>query len=85
MSFTASREDFKLYLTCPRKLAFKTLGVKVREGKSTFRLSLSHTIGVSGERLTEQVLEIIASLQTDRSTGEYVEVYEKRGEDEKRL
>ena len=84
MSFTASREDFKLYLTCPRKLAFKTLGVKVREGKSTFRLSLSHTIGVSGERLTEQVLEIIASLQTDRSTGEYVEVYEKRGEDVKK-
>jgi len=84
MSFTASREDFKLYLTCPRKLAFKTLGVKVREGKSTFRLPLSHTIGVSGERLTEQVLEIIASLQTDRSTGEYVEVYEKRGEDVKK-
>jgi len=81
MSFTASREDFKLYLTCPRKLAFKCLGVKVREGKSTFRLPLSHTIGVSGEKLTEQVLEIIASLQTERSAGEYVEVYEKRSGD----
>jgi hypothetical protein len=84
MSFTASREDFKLYLTCPRKLAFKTLGVKVREGKHTVRLPLSYSIGVSGEKLTEEVLEIIASLQIDRFRGEYVEVYEEKGEDVKK-
>ena len=83
MSFTASREDFKLYLTCPRKLALVTLGVKVREGKHTVRLPLSHAIGASGERLTEEVLEIIASLQIDRSRGEYVEIYEEKGEDVK--
>jgi hypothetical protein len=84
MSFTASREDFKLYLTCPRKLAFKTLGVKVREGKHTVRLPLSYSIGVSGEKLTEEVLEIIASLQIDRFRGEHVEVYEEKGEDVKK-
>jgi hypothetical protein len=67
-------------LTCPRKLALKTLGVKVREGKPSPRLPISNPVGLSAEKLTEEVLEIIASLQTDRSRGECVEVYEERGE-----
>ena len=84
MSFTASKDDFKLYLACPRKLALKTLGFRVREGKRAVGLPLSYAIGVSGERLTEEVLEIIASLQADRSKGEYVEFYGERSEETKR-
>ena len=84
MSFTASREDFRLYLTCPRKLALRTLGVKVRERRRASSLQLSNPIGVFGERLTEEVLEIIASLQIDRSRGEYIEVYKERNEDVER-
>jgi hypothetical protein len=84
VSFTASKDDFKLYLACPRKLALKTLGFRVREGKRAVGLPLSHAIGVSGERLTEEVLEVIASLQADRSKGEYVEFYGERSEEAKR-
>ena len=78
VSFTVSREDFKLYFTCPRKLALKTLGVKVREIKRSPRLAPSYAIGLSGEKLTEEILEIIASLQVDESKGEYVEVFGER-------
>lgn len=76
--FTASREDFKLYFTCPRKLALKTMGIKVREFRRSPSLAPSLAIGMSGEELTEEILEIIASVQVDRSKGEYVEVLEKR-------
>jgi hypothetical protein len=84
VSFTASKDDFKLYLACPRKLALKTLGFRVRESKRASGLSLSYAIGVSGERLTEEVLEIIASLQADHSKGEHVEFYGERSEGAKR-
>lgn len=79
MSFTVSRDDFKLYFTCPRKLALKTMGVKVREVKRPSRLVPAYAVGLSGEKLTEEILEIIASLQADKSK-EYVEVLSERGE-----
>jgi len=84
LSFTASKDDFKLYLACPRNLALKTLGFRVRESKRATGLPLSYAIGVSGERLTEEVLEIIASLQADHSKGEHVEFYGERSEGAKR-
>lgn len=80
MALTASREDFKLYFTCPRKLALKTMGIKVMEIKRPRRLTPAYAIGVSGEKLTEEMLEIIASLQVDKSKGEYVEVLKDRNE-----
>jgi hypothetical protein len=84
VSFTASKDDFKLYLACPRKWRSKTLGFRVRESKRASGLLLSYAIGVSGERLTEEVLEIIASLQADHSKGEYVKFYGERSEGTKR-
>jgi len=80
VALTASREDFKLYFTCPRKLALKTMGIKVMEIKRPPRLTPAYAIGVSGEKLTEEMLEIIASLQVDKSKGEYVEVLKDRNE-----
>ena len=78
VTFTASREDFKLYFTCPRKLALKTIGVKVREVKPSPRLAPTYAIGLSGERLTEEILELIASLQLDESKGEYVKTLKEK-------
>lgn len=78
VGFTASRDDFKLYFTCPRKLALKTMGIRVREVCPAPRISLSHAIGISGERLTEEILEMIANIQADSLKGEYVEVFKGR-------
>jgi len=80
VSFTASRDDFKLYLTCPRKLSLKTMGVRVREVRSVPRLAPAQAIGMSGEKLTEEILEIIASIQADESKGEHVETFRERSE-----
>jgi len=67
-----------LSFTCPRKLALKTMSIKVREVYPAPRIPLSHAIGISGERLTEEILEIIANIQADSLKGEYVEVFKGR-------
>lgn len=42
MHFTVSRKDFSTYLSCPRRLALKTMGVKTREVERPLGLSPSH-------------------------------------------
>lgn len=84
-TFTVSREDFKNYFRCPKKLALKIMGFKAREFKRKQRLVYpAHEIGLSGEKLTEQILEIIASIQAEKS-GEKVEVLTKREEKERQI
>lgn len=56
------------------------MGIRVREASSVPTTTISHVIGISGEKLTEEILEIIASIQIDRSKGEYIEVYRERSE-----
>jgi len=84
-TFTVSKEDFKDYFRCPRKLSLKVMGFKVREFKRKEGfVSPTYAIGLSGEKLTEQILEIIASVQAEKS-GEMVEVLTERGSDESKI
>lgn len=84
-TFTVSKEDFKEYFKCPKKLALKIMGYKARKYTRKQKFSPpSHEIGISGEKLTEQILEIIANIQAEKSL-EKVEVLTKRGKREEEI
>jgi hypothetical protein len=67
LTFTVSKEDFKDYFQCPKKLALKLMGYKAKEAHERPVSALpAFKIGVVGERLTEQILEIIVELQVKK-------------------
>ena len=80
MTLTVSRDDLRDYLTCPKKLALKAMGIRAKETRRQKQVP-AYAIGLAGEKLTEQVLEIIASLQAKESEEE-VEVLRKKEKEE---
>ncbi|GEM_PF-5811815 len=66
--FTVNREDFKDYLRCLKRIALKVLGFKTRQiERKEIPPPPSYFIGMAGEKLTEEILEIIASFQDLKS------------------
>jgi len=85
LTFTVSKEDFKDYFECPKKLALKLMGYKAREGHERPISTLpAFKIGISGEKLTEQVLEIIAELQAEKPLEE-VKTFVEREKEEREI
>jgi len=64
--FNLSFEDFRRYFSCPKKVAFRVLGVKAYTFSRVGRPVIPPIdVGRMGERLTEEMLELIAQVQEE--------------------
>jgi hypothetical protein len=61
--YSLSYQDYKLYFSCPKKVAFRAMGLKSRTFTRAAPVLPVQRIGMTGEQLTEQMLALIAQVQ----------------------